>query len=100
MMQSFSRADYDRLWGELTNGLDHEPSIVYMQTHKERFFEAFVQMAFYLDGIESPRVLEFGTSNFTILFKKKPAKSRSLSSMGWVAMVSHRLMACSVVPIL
>lgn len=70
MTQTFDRNQYDALFSEVIATLEGEEERVYMQTHKERFFEAFEQMALYLPAVEKPRVLEFGTSNFTRLFKK------------------------------
>ncbi|MEM8862327.1 MAG: methyltransferase domain-containing protein [Chloroflexota bacterium] len=70
MTQDFDRNRYESLFSEVIKDLEGEEERVYMQTHKERFFEAFEQMATYLPNVEKPRVCEFGTSNFTILFKK------------------------------
>ncbi|MEM8858360.1 MAG: methyltransferase domain-containing protein [Chloroflexota bacterium] len=74
MSQPFSRQRYNEVWDEVADIIkstsDAPQQIPYMQDHKFRFFELFEHMAMYLDGIEKPRVLEFGTSSYTIFIKK------------------------------
>jgi SAM-dependent methyltransferase len=62
------REQYDQGWRDLMASFAVPPH-EYLTYHKQRFYELFDHLAFYLQGNPSPRVLEIGVSAFTKLYK-------------------------------
>ena len=67
-----ARADYERYYNAI---LSPERELIigqrdYLPQHKERFWELFNACALLLDGRAAPTLLEFGTSEFSAMYKQ------------------------------
>lgn len=73
MRKKINREEYNRVWDEIAakvkGAADEGEQYPYMKEHKDRFYELFEHMAQYLPDTPHPRVLEFGTSSFTLFIK-------------------------------
>jgi len=69
---ALARDRYDALWTAIFAA--GRPLIVgqaeYAQTHRERFFELMNAVSVLVRGIDSPRLLEFGPSEFSAMYGK------------------------------
>ena len=74
MRKKIDREEYDRVWeqiaAEVKNAADSAAQYPYIREHKDRFFELFEHMSVYLADVDNPRVLEFGTSSFSLFIKR------------------------------
>jgi len=67
-----NREDYEQNWQAIFNG---EKSLIigqqqYGQQHKQRFFELFNALVFLTKNNSAPKIIEFGISEFSALYKQ------------------------------
>jgi SAM-dependent methyltransferase len=101
-----SHGSYDQLYRERFDS--GRPLIVgqaeYGPQHKERFWEMFNAATYLLHGRSSPRVIEFGTSEFSAIFQPLlPGVELHLSDrpvapdyIGFTQEVARRIAACKL----
>lgn len=101
---SLERADYERAWREI---FDSGRDLIigqdeYGKVHKERFWELLNAVHLQISGKERPRLMEFGASEFSALYKRFfPHSVLHLSDrptpadyIGFTETVCRRIAAC------